>query len=51
MWDVGGLTDLCDVMLRQKRLQKSCRMGRRNVVMELLCSLPVITRMDQELYV
>ena len=34
-----GLTDLGDVMLCQKSLHESCRMGRRNVVMWLICSL------------
>jgi hypothetical protein len=34
-----GLTDLSDVMLFQKSLHKSCRMGRCNVVMKLICSL------------
>jgi hypothetical protein len=28
-----------DVMLCQKRLQEGCRMGRRIVVMKLICSL------------
>ena len=36
---VGGLTDLCDVMLCQRSLHESCRMGRRNVVMKRICSL------------
>ena len=34
-----GLTDLGDVMLCQKFLHKSCRMGRCIVVMKLICSL------------
>jgi len=36
---VGGLTDPGDVMLCQKREHESCRMGRRIVVMKLICSL------------
>jgi len=32
------LTDLGDVMLCQKSLDVSCRMGRRSVVMKLICS-------------
>ena len=36
---VGGLTDLGDVILCQKSLHKSCRMGRRIVLMKLICSL------------
>jgi hypothetical protein len=39
IWAVGGLTDLGDVMLCQKFLHKSCRMGRCIVVMKLICSL------------
>jgi hypothetical protein len=40
IWAEGGLTDLGDVMLSQKTpLHDSCRMGRRNVVMKLICSL------------
>jgi len=35
----GGLTDLGDMMLCQKSLHESCRMGRRVVVMTLICSL------------
>ena len=35
----GGLTDLGDVMLGQKSLHGSCRMGRYIVVMKLICSL------------
>jgi hypothetical protein len=36
----GWLTDLDDVMLCQKKsLHDSCRMGRRIVVMKLICSL------------
>jgi len=38
IWAVGGLTDLSDVMLCQKSLHKSCRMGRHSVVMKLICS-------------
>jgi len=34
-----GLTDLGDVMLCQKSLHESCKMGRRIVVMKLICSL------------
>ena len=34
-----GLTDLGDVMLCHKSLHESCRMGRRIVVMKLICSL------------
>jgi len=32
-----GLTDLVDVMLCQKSLNKTCRMGRHIVVMKLIC--------------
>jgi hypothetical protein len=40
IWAVGGLTDLGDVMLCQKKsLHESSRMGRRIVVMKLICSL------------
>ena len=39
IWAVGGLTDLVDVMLCQKSLHESCRMGKRLVVMKLICSL------------
>jgi hypothetical protein len=39
IWAVGGLTDLGDVMLCQKNLHESCRIGRRIVVMKLICSL------------
>ena len=39
MWAVGGLTDLGDVMLCQKSLRESCGMGRRVVVVKLICSL------------
>ena len=39
MWAVGVLTDLGDMMLCQKSLYESCRMGRRIVVMKLICSL------------
>ena len=44
MWAVGVLTDLGDVMLCQKKnkkisLNESCGMGRRIVVMKLICSL------------
>ena len=40
IWAVGGLTDLGDMMLCQKEsLHKSCRMGRRIVVMKMICSL------------
>ena len=42
MWAVGGLTELGDVMLCQKSLFESCRMGRRIVVMKLICLLTVI---------
>ena len=35
----GGLADLGDVMLCQNSLHESCRMGRRIVVMKLICSL------------
>ena len=34
-----GLTDLSDMMLCQKKLQESCRIGRRIFVMKLTCSL------------
>ena len=37
--DYRGLTDLGDVMLCHKSLHESCRMGRRIVVMKLICSL------------
>jgi hypothetical protein len=36
---VGGLTDLGDVMLCQKSLHKSRRMGRHNVMKKLICSI------------
>ena len=36
---VWGLTDLAVVMLCQKNLHESCRLGRRIVVMEMICSL------------
>jgi uncharacterized membrane protein YhaH (DUF805 family) len=36
---LGGLTDLGDLMLCQKRLHDSCRMSRRMVLMMLICSL------------
>jgi len=39
IWAVEGLTDLGDVMLCQKSLHESCRMGRRIFVMNLICSL------------
>ena len=39
IWAVGGLTDLGDVMFCQESLHKSCRMGRRSVMMKLICSL------------
>jgi hypothetical protein len=39
IWAVRGLTDLGDVMLCQKSLHESYRMGRRIVVMKLVCSL------------
>ena len=39
IWAVGGLTDLGDVMLCQKSLHESCRMGRCIVVMKLIRSL------------
>jgi hypothetical protein len=35
----GGVTDQGDVMLCQKSLHESCRMGRRIVMMKLICSL------------
>jgi hypothetical protein len=38
LWE-GGLTDMGDVMFCQKSLDESCRMGRRTVVMKLICSL------------
>jgi len=38
-WVVGGLTDLVDVMFCQKSPHKSCIMGRRIVVMKLICLL------------
>ena len=34
-----GLTDLGDVILCQKSLHESCRMGRSIVMMKLICSL------------
>jgi len=39
IWAVGELTDLGDVVLCQKSPHKSCRMGRRSVVMKLICLL------------
>jgi len=36
---LGGLTDEGNIMLCQKSLHKSCRMGRRIVVMKVFCSL------------
>jgi len=39
IWAIGGLTDLDDVMLCQKSLHESCRMGRCIVMMNLICSL------------
>ena len=39
IWAVGRLTGLGDVMLCQRSLHESCRMGRRIVVMKLICSL------------
>ena len=36
---VGVLTDLGDVMLCQKSLHDSCRMGRCIIIMKLICSL------------
>jgi hypothetical protein len=40
MWAEGGeLTDLGDAMLCQESLHESCQMGRRIVVMQLICSL------------
>ena len=39
IWAVGRLTDLGDVMLCQKFPHENCRMGRRIVVMKLICSL------------
>jgi hypothetical protein len=39
IWAVGGLTNLGDVMLCQKRPHKRCRMGRCIVVMKLICLL------------
>jgi hypothetical protein len=36
---VRGLTDVGDVILCQKSLKKSCRMGRRIVMTKLICSL------------
>jgi hypothetical protein len=39
MWAVEGLIDLGDVMLCQKSLHESCRMGRHIVMMKLICSL------------
>ena len=38
VWAIGGLTDLGDVMICQKRLKESCRMGRCIVVTKLICS-------------
>jgi len=35
----GGLIDLGDVMLCQKILHDSCRMGRHIFVMNLICSV------------
>jgi len=44
IWAVGGLTDLGDVMLFQKKksLHESCRMGRVIVVMKLIYSLVIV---------
>jgi hypothetical protein len=39
MWTVGGLTGLVDATICQKSLYESCRMGRRIVVMKLICLL------------
>jgi hypothetical protein len=39
IWAVGGLTNLGDAMFGQKGLHESCTMGRRIVVMKLICSL------------
>jgi len=39
IWAVGVLTNLGDVMLCQKHLHESCRMGRNIVVMKLICLL------------
>jgi len=36
---LGRLTDLGDVMLRQKSLHENCRLGRGINVMKLICSL------------
>jgi hypothetical protein len=39
IWAVGGLTDLGDVLLCHIILHESCGMGRRSVVMKLVCSI------------
>jgi len=39
IWAVEVLTDLGVVMLCQRSLNESCRMGRRIVVTKLICSL------------
>jgi len=39
MWNVGGLTDLGDVIFYPKILLNSYKVGRRVVVMKLICSL------------
>ena len=39
IWATGGLKNLGDVILCQKNLHESCRMGRRIVAMKLICSL------------
>jgi len=39
MWAVGRLTDLGAVVLCQRDLHEICRMGRRIVMIKLICSL------------
>ena len=39
IWAVEWLTDLDDMILCQKSLHESCRMGRCIVMMKLICSL------------
>jgi len=42
MWAVGWLMDLGDLMLYQKSLDESSRMGRRIVVMKLIAHLAIV---------
>jgi hypothetical protein len=47
---VGELTDLGDMMLCQKSLHKSCRMGRCIVVMKAICSLGDFERVSHTVH-